>query len=210
MSTTGAPYRGIDELFARIKDHDWSISELSLLAIPPALAHAGRVRAIGRRCDDTGEPRDEWEPIPDHEWPDLYIESRRRRIPHYSGDLYWHSLHRRAYAFAQFSEPDLMREWLAPIFVRPRRESVADVVIPSPPKPKPTADGRRPSQAEVNKWMRDRAERERAEHNRPLEKVPAIKKCVADMSAPWRSAEAAWGDLDQQYKYRPGRPKMER
>jgi hypothetical protein len=130
MSATEAPYIGIDELFARIKDHDWSISELSLLTIPAELARAGLVRAIGRRCDGAGIPCDRWEAIPDYEWADLCIESRRREKPHYSGDLYWRSSGRRAYVFVQLSEPDVMREWLDDIFARPSRQPFADVVIP--------------------------------------------------------------------------------
>jgi len=138
MTTSAAVYWSIPELFARVKNHNYAFGDLSLLIIPVELARTGRIHAIGRRCDDTGEPETQWTPIPCHEWGDLHIPSRSRRPPHYSDDVFWSSSGRRAWASVQFSEEDLLREWLGDVFARPRAEPIGDVVIP-PIRDTPTA-----------------------------------------------------------------------
>jgi len=138
MTTSAAVYWSIPELFARVKNHNYAFGDLSLLIIPVELARTGRIHAIGRRCDDTGEPETQWTPIPCHEWGDLHIPSRSRRPPHYSDDVFWSSSGRRAWASVQFSKEDLLREWLGDVFARPRAEPIGDVVIP-PIRDTPTA-----------------------------------------------------------------------
>jgi hypothetical protein len=168
MSIDSALYWLIADLIGQVKHHGWH-SDYEIIGIAEELARTGRVRTIGRRCEGSGEPRDQWEPIPVHEWVDLYIDGRRRRPPHYSNDVFWRSTGQRAWAFVQFSKEDLLREWLADVFSRPRIEPVGDIVIP--PGPKHTNNSRPPRNAPVFSGARDpaklyldRLEKFKAEH----------------------------------------------
>jgi hypothetical protein len=129
MNDPTAPYWTVEELLARLRDHDYSLQEWEILTIVSELAKDGRVRAIGRPCDDAGHPGDQWELTPAHQWADLVVHLRPRAQPH-PGDVFWRSSGRRAWAFVQFCEEDLEREWLAEIFARPRHEALADIIVP--------------------------------------------------------------------------------
>jgi hypothetical protein len=200
-------YWPIADLVHRVKQHDWCTQDYQIMGTVQELGLTGRVNAIGRRCDLADEPSDRWEPIPAHEWADLVIEGRRRREPHYSGDVYWRSSGRRGWAFVQFSEGDLLREWMADVFTQPRREWIADVVVPPPPKSKPTTDPKRPSQIETNQWMVRRAERELVEKGR-LKQRTGVEDCMSETGASWRVAINAHRSLPDKYRYYVGRAKI--
>jgi hypothetical protein len=139
MNDLTDPYLTVEELLARISSHDYLSQEWEILVIVSELAKAGRVRSIGRRCDHADQPGDQWELIPSYERADLVIHLRPRAQPH-PGDVFWRSSGRRAWAFVQFCDEDLVREWLAEIFARPRREAPADIIVPpikrtNPPDP---------------------------------------------------------------------------
>jgi hypothetical protein len=143
MADLTDPYWEIAKLVERVRNHDWNVEEWKILIIVTALAKDGRVRAIGRRCDNAGQPRDEWEQIPAHEWADLSIVPRGRLQP-YSGDVIWSS-GRRAWLAVQFSERDLMREWLTKLFAQPKLEPPADIIIPPRRSEDPSTSGSAPS-----------------------------------------------------------------
>jgi hypothetical protein len=151
MSDVTDPYWTIADLIDRVYSHDWMVQTWEILVIVHTLAEEGRVRTIGRRCDDADRPLDEWNRIPAHQFADLRVDLPPRGQPH-PGDLFWRSSGRRAWAFAQFSERDLMREWLAAVFGEPKPELPADIMIPpkrsDPPttvEAMPAAEGERAS-----------------------------------------------------------------
>ena len=133
------PYWTVADLVDRVHSHDWSAQTWEILVIVHTIAENGRVRTIGRRCDDADRPLEEWEQIPAHQFADLKIDLSPRDRPH-PGDLFWRSSGRRAWAFIQFSERDLMREWLGEVFARPKREAPADIIVPPRRSGHPTHD----------------------------------------------------------------------
>jgi hypothetical protein len=205
MSAEGGSYWTIAELLARVRNHDWSISDFQVLGIVHALAGAGRVHAIGRRCNRAGEARDEWEPIPGHQWADLVIPLPPRARPH-EGTVFWSSSNRLAWASVKFCEPELLREWLAAVFDKPRRAWPADIIVPVPPKAAPESK-RRPTQAEVNQWMLDRATREVNEKNALIKRDPTIQECMQAKGVQWRVALSAFGELPRNLRRHRGQVK---
>jgi hypothetical protein len=104
------------EAIEAVRNLNPSLADEVILERLTELCRLHGVRAIGRRCDRSrhpilsgwGKPRDEFEPIPAHDWADLRfgIDEGEQAT---TDDLHSVSSKRRLWAFVQFSKTDLMR-----------------------------------------------------------------------------------------------------
>jgi hypothetical protein len=177
-----ASFWGVGELLEKIYHHDQGIKSYQVMMIVSELHKTGRLRAIGRRCDETGQPCDDWEAIPAHQGAELMLHLPPPWPQKHPGDLFWRSSRKRAWACVQFSEPDLMREWLGPIFARPPYVLPPDFEIPPRPAGNP-ATAKDTPRGVVQAYLGETSGRRSIRDRRTTRNRTAAERPLADGAA---------------------------